>query len=160
MVRVRLQAARSGLLSERVVDALMDPKAREALELARFIDSVAERLRTSAVEQPSGRRVDSPPTTGREARCVGAIEHSVRNPSVADAIAPFVARVMSAHPGWTADELYRHMRRTAGEDGSPFARLESGADLFCIDAGRPCGSKSVAAALTRYRAKQRGVKRS
>lgn len=74
-----------------------------------------------------------------------------RRPTVQEEIAPYVRSVMEAHPGYTADDLYRHMRRYAGDDGSPFSKLNGASELFCNGPDRTCGKHTVAAALTAYR---------
>ena len=85
-----------------------------------------------------------------EAVAVPAESVRVRTPTVQQVIAPYVAKLMKEHPEYTADALYRRMRRDAGEDGSPFAKL-GGGELFCVEASRPCGISTVASALTEYR---------
>ena len=85
-----------------------------------------------------------------EAVAVPAESVRVRTPTVQQVIAPYVAKLMKEHPEYTANALYRRMRRDAGEDGSPFAKL-GGGELFCVEASRPCGISTVASALTAYR---------
>jgi hypothetical protein len=77
-----------------------------------------------------------------------------RKLTVQEAIADYVIEVMSANPAYTAKNLYIHMRRKAGTDGSPFATLSNGAELFCTKACAPCGLSSVSAALTAYRCRK------
>lgn len=67
-----------------------------------------------------------------------------------------MAKVMRANPAYTAERLYGHMRREAGTEGSPFATLVNGGEMFCKEASAPCGQASVTAALTAYR---KGLKR-
>ena len=86
-----------------------------------------------------------------EAVAVPAESVRVRTPTVQQVIAPYVAKLMKEHPEYTADALYRHMRREAGGDGSPFAKLVTGGELFCIEASGPCGPSSATRALTAYR---------
>lgn len=74
-----------------------------------------------------------------------------RRPTVQEAIADYVAVVMRANPAYTAERLYGHMRREAGTEGSPFATLVNGGEMFCAEASAPCGQASVTAALTAYR---------
>lgn len=86
---------------------------------------------------------------------VTTVDSSDRSPTVKEAIAEYVALVMSANPSYTADDLYSHMRREAGSDASPFSRLAAGDELFCTEASAPCGLASVRAALTAYRKAKR-----
>ena len=74
-----------------------------------------------------------------------------RLPTVQQAIAPYVAKLMREHPYYTAEELHRQMKRDAGRDDSPFSRLAQGGGLFCVDAGKTCGIATVRTALTTYR---------
>lgn len=74
-----------------------------------------------------------------------------RPPTVRQAIAPYVAKLMRERPNYTAEELHLRMRRDAGGDDSPFSRLVQGGELFCVDSGRPCGLATVRSALTDYR---------
>lgn len=76
---------------------------------------------------------------------------AARQPTVQQAIAPYVKGVMLAHPNYTAEQLNSHCRRHAGDIDSPFSRLANGGKLFCIEASKPCGQSSVTAALTAYR---------
>ncbi|MEY4764315.1 MAG: hypothetical protein RI907_988 [Pseudomonadota bacterium] len=80
-----------------------------------------------------------------------------KTPTVQEAIAPYVRLVMQDNPHYTADQLHRHMRRFAGDDGSPFSKLKSTEELFCFNAGRKCSKPSVAAALTAYRKSKRSL---
>lgn len=80
-----------------------------------------------------------------------AVPGAGRPPTVRQAIAPYVAKLMRERPNYTAEELHRRMRRDAGGDDSPFSRLVQGGGLFCVDSGRPCGLSTVRNALTDYR---------
>lgn len=71
-----------------------------------------------------------------------------RPPTVQQAIAPYVAKLMQERPNYTAEDLYQRMRRDAGGDDSPFSRLEPGGELFSVDAGNNCGISSVRRAHT------------
>jgi hypothetical protein len=91
--------------------------------------------------------------------CVDEVQQAAqaeRRPTVQEAIADYVAVVMRANPAYTAERLYGHMRREAGTEGSPFATLVNGGEMFCAEASAPCGQASVTAALTAYR---KGLKR-
>jgi hypothetical protein len=74
-----------------------------------------------------------------------------RTPTVQEAIAPYVAKLMRERPDYTAEALYQRMRRDAGNDGSPLFRSAQGGKLFCVETGKSCGSSTVSAALTDYR---------
>ncbi|MBT9608989.1 MAG: hypothetical protein IV110_02980 [Aquabacterium sp.] len=74
-----------------------------------------------------------------------------QSPTVKEAISGYVEKVMSANPRFTAEDLHRYMKRHAGDDDSPFSRVNPGEDLYCVDADAPCGIASVRAALTQYR---------
>jgi len=74
-----------------------------------------------------------------------------QSPTVKEAISGYVEKIMSANPRFTAEDLHRYMKRHAGDDDSPFSRVNPGEDLYCVDADAPCGIASVRAALTQYR---------
>jgi hypothetical protein len=74
-----------------------------------------------------------------------------RLPTVQQAIAPYVAKLMQERPNYTAEKLHLRMRRDAGGDDSPFSRLAHGMELFCVDAGNTCSLATVRAVLTAYR---------
>lgn len=78
-----------------------------------------------------------------------AVPDADRPPTVQQAIAPYVAKLMRERPGYTAEDLYQRMKRDAGNDGSPLFRQDG--KLFCMETGKPCGIKTVSAALTGYR---------
>lgn len=72
-------------------------------------------------------------------------------PTVQQAIAPFIDRVMNENPNWTASELYNLCCTTSGNDGSPFIKRVTGRDLFCRAAASSCSLKSIEKALTAWR---------
>lgn len=74
-----------------------------------------------------------------------------RPPTVQQAIAPYVAKLMQERPNYTAEKLHLRMKRDAGGDDSPFSRLTHGMDLFCVEADNTCRLSTVRAALTAYR---------
>ncbi|WP_338416385.1 hypothetical protein [uncultured Sphaerotilus sp.] len=76
---------------------------------------------------------------------------AARPPTVQQAIAPYLAKLMQERRDHTADTLYQRMRRDAGGDDSPFSRLTQGGELFCVESGKSCGIATVRAALTAYR---------
>jgi hypothetical protein len=121
------------------------------LGLTMHSGSAARAEAVAAPAAPEAPDSASAPAAGlTRAVAVPAESVRVRTPTVRQAIAPYVAKLMKEHPEYTANALYRRMRRDAGEDGSPFAKL-GGGELFCVEASRPCGISTVASALTEYR---------
>lgn len=114
-----------------------------------------------AIRTEDAARLFGPEVVAEPEPVVGPVETvPVRNagtPTVQDAIASHVAKLMRERPDHTAETLYQQMRRGAGGDDSPFARLAQGGELFCVEAGKPCGIASVRAALTRYRKGRRST---
>lgn len=128
----------------------------------------SERQASSANNQPVPVPETSPadcsnaahPPTRVDFHNRGASGRTRSKPTVREAIAPYVARVMSENQEWTGERLYKHMRSTAGQDGSLFARLKDRAELFCIEASATCGIATVRAALTEYWKGKRAGRRS
>jgi hypothetical protein len=83
-----------------------------------------------------------------------------RERTVQEAIAQYIADVMAANPGYTADRLHGHMRREAGKPGVPFSIPRPQGDMHFDELGKSFGQATVSAALTSYRKqKKSGVLR-
>lgn len=116
----------------------------EAIETAVLVEfaRLAARDEYEAASQPA---VAAPEPVAPPAEPVPDAD---RPPTVQQAIAPYVAKLMQERPNYTAEDLYQRMRRDAGGDDSPFSRLEPGGELFSVDAGNNCGISSVRRAHT------------
>ena len=99
-----------------------------------------------AIPEPVAAHAESVPVLGAD-----------RQPTVQQAISPYLAKLMQERPDYIADTLYQRMRRDAGGVDSPFSRLTKGGELFCVELGKSCGIATVRAALTAYRKRQRST---